>query len=179
MNEMELHTNAISQQLAELQSLVYYDSGSMNANTNFSLFYHAAYVQKLRYEMANMMIVADHYKPAFEVLKQIADAIQTDNMNVLLDVEQSTTSQFLKNLITLLSDKWPDNSEHPPFARMSYWIMPTLLSGASRGRDFIENTIYYEGLLMAACGRYTFPMIQFRLMGLLGIQLSVDDCLNG
>ena len=178
MTDTSYNAETLSQQLAELQSLVYYDSGNMNANTNFSLFYHTSFVQKLRYEMANMMMVAEQYRTAFETLRTIADAVQKDDMTTLAKVEQTTGSQFLKNLITLLTDRWPENKEHSPYARMAYWILPTLLSGASRGKDFIENTIYYEGLLMATCGHYTYPMIQFRLMGLLGIQLSLNDCLT-
>jgi hypothetical protein len=170
--------NALNEQLAQLSSLVYYDSGSVNSNTNFSLFNHTAFVQKLRYEMANMMIVADHYKPVFDTLQSMSKAYALSGFAGLITARHSTNSQFMRNLLTLMSDTWPENAEHTPFARALYWVLPTLLSGASRDKAFIENTLYYEGLMMIACGNYTYGMVEFRLMGLLGIQLSLEECIN-
>ncbi|MCL2545831.1 MAG: hypothetical protein FWE06_01375 [Oscillospiraceae bacterium] len=170
-------SDALQDQLAQLSSLVYYDSGSINANTNFSLFYHNAFTQKLRFEMANMMIVADHYTAVFDTLQSVAQLFSESGFAGLPTAKSMTNSQFMKNLLTLMGDSWPENAEHTPFARAMYWVLPTLLSGASRDRTFIENTLYYEGLLMIACGNYTYNMVQFRLLGLLGIQLSLEECL--
>ena len=169
--------SALQDQLAQLSNLIYYDSGSINANTNFSLFYHNAFTQKLRFEMANMMIVADHYASVFDTLQSVSQLFAENGFAGLSAAKNMTNSQFMKNLLTIMSDDWPENAEHTPFARAMYWVLPTLLSGASRDRNFIENTLYYEGLLMIACGNYPYNMVQFRLLGLLGIQLSLEECL--
>ena len=165
------------EQIAQLAGLIYYDSGAINAKTNFSLFNHPGIVQKLRFEMANLVVVAEMFQSVFDSLGELCLLVREQGASALYGYSEKTESRFLKNMLYIMSDKWPENAEHSPLARMAYWVMPTLLGGAMRGKEFLECLICYEGLLMASAG-YRPGMVRFRLMGLLGIQLSIEDCLN-
>jgi hypothetical protein len=149
-----------------------------NDITQFSLLNHQGIAQKLRFEMAHTMVVVDVFNPVFTALQEICIYTQQNGLGTLHECKHKTDSRFLQNMLYIVSNPAVLQNGQSPFSHLSYWMLPTLLSGAMRGKAFIENMMYYEGLLMAASGQCTPAMIRFRLMGLLGIQLSLEECMK-
>jgi hypothetical protein len=150
----------------------------IETNAAFSLLNHPGIAQKLRFEMAHTMIVVELFHPVFDELCDICVYVRENGLNDLHDLKDKTGSQFLKNMLHIACDGAFRQNLPAPLSLLSYWVLPTLLSGAVRGKAFIESILYYEGLLMAVSGNVTPGMIRFRLMGLLGIQLSLDECMR-